>query len=317
MVLSTIRTVVLPYVGIPHTCTPVPSLYVCATYRLYNGSVTEWGIQLYVPRLWVAGRTAPSVTKGMAMTTCKHDFSRITGDTVTCLDCGHTRPYAPLWTREQYATRLHSALVWADTCPGDMLLSAQTRLDSLRRRIRRDGFNPEELVHYSQELGGWRITPEGGASYSVGASETWFYVGSTDTHAAHARVQDGSPMARIVSRAGYFRTIHGIWDGNSEESTIYAFPRMSDSAAQRIAYALTILTGNDCVLVVRAVNSGEDSPMVSARAYRVSVEWRNDGNRSLIDSQSSEGYAYVRNVRGGNVAYLVHSDNSVTTVEGI
>jgi hypothetical protein len=157
-------------------------------------------------------------------------------------------------------------------------------------------------------------TPEADEeSHFVGAYS--FYVGSSDTHAAHSRPADGSPLAAVVSRMGYARRAYGVWEGEHEEISIYRGVYASDAEAQRVAYALAILTGNACVMVTRDLTQTDiDRSLASVRAYRVTAEAAENGNRTILSSGSSTGYRFERDVRGETVAYLVHSDASVSAV---
>ena len=103
-----------------------------------------------------------------------------------------------------------------------------------------------------------------------------------------------------------------------------------DSTAQRIAYAIAIATGNDCVMVTRDLARGEgDRAMTSIRRFIVSEEsrvafgnrtlygspYRTSGATDFVDEISPGlGYRFVPDVKGDEIAYLVHADASVSAV---
>ena len=150
-----------------------------------------------------------------------------------------------------------------------------------------------------------------------------FYVGTTPTHDAHlngARAADAFPLeiARSVFESR-IRT-YGVWEGETEETAIYEARLADDATAQRIAYAIAILTGNDCVMVTRDAFKGEsDRAMTSTARYRVREVMTTEGDRTLYqvdhDADDNLGYRFERDVKGDEIAYLVHSDASVTPVK--
>lgn len=143
-----------------------------------------------------------------------------------------------------------------------------------------------------------------------------FYVGSTDTHDAHRNV---AGIADTLAHVGVVRApalTHGVWDGVTENVAIYTVELATDVQAQRIAFALAVLTGNVAVLVVRDTDRDDYSRTFgSTAAYRVDMHTERTGNRTLItDYDGQAGYRYTPSVGGSFVAYLVGLDNTVTPV---
>lgn len=152
-----------------------------------------------------------------------------------------------------------------------------------------------------------------------------FFVGSTARHDAHNGYRDA--VARLFYSANLLprvQNVYGVWEGETENVAQYTVELADDAAAQRVAYGLAILTGNDAVLVSRLAIKGEESLVFgSTRAYRVSEETRFSGNRTIVGNpfhgcngwDETPGYAYVPDSRGSHVAYLVWSDARVTAVD--
>lgn len=148
-----------------------------------------------------------------------------------------------------------------------------------------------------------------------------FFVGSTDTHDAHESidsiVMQAALLPTVLHDAG---KVFGVWEGQTERVAQYDVELSSDAVAQRIAYALSILTGNDCVLVIRDVEEREEHPAFnSIRRYRTFRETRYSGNRTLHTPPphyitDPAGWVLTPSVTGGTVAYLVWQDASVTPV---
>lgn len=154
-----------------------------------------------------------------------------------------------------------------------------------------------------------------------------FYVGSHGFYDAHTGSAAAYAMPKgLREDAHEARTrAYGVWEGEAEQVAIYELRLPDDAAAQRIAYAVAVATGNDAVMVIRAVNPGErDAAMSSVRRFMVDVEYVTEGNRTLIAGEGSptliagvgdsEGYRYVPSVKGWTVAFLVHSDATVSAV---
>jgi hypothetical protein len=113
----------------------------------------------------------------------------------------------------------------------------------------------------------------------------------------------------------------GVWEGVAEEVTRIRFDAPDDATAQRYAYAMAVLSGNDAVLISREAIAGEDDfTMSSARAFRVATvaayagENRTVAADNLIDALHAPGWAYTPDVRGDEVAYLVWADGHVSPV---
>lgn len=145
-----------------------------------------------------------------------------------------------------------------------------------------------------------------------------FYVGSTDTHDAHSGYRgDLARMLAQLADAPRVTNLWGVWDDEVERVARYDVTLADDATALRVAYALTVLTGNECVMVTRDALPVQDGfTMSSARAYRVTREIRYSGNRTLMDETGplAAGWALTRDVTGGTVAYLVWSDAHVSPV---
>lgn len=151
-----------------------------------------------------------------------------------------------------------------------------------------------------------------------------FYVGSTNTHSAH----NASDRTRILdlldgvtgTEDNLPELVWGFWEGEIERTAVYSVELASDAVAQRIAYAISILTGNDCVLVTRGVETREEHPAFnSIRRYRTFRETRYSGNRTLHTPPphfmtDPAGWVLTPSVTGNTVAYLVWQDASVTPV---
>jgi hypothetical protein len=156
-----------------------------------------------------------------------------------------------------------------------------------------------------------------------------FYVGSTSQHGAHDE-DDAWTLRAIVGQGDAPDYIWGVWDGEVEATAAYQLRLADDATAQRIAYALAILTGNDCVMVTRDLARGEgDRAMASVRPFIVSQEsrvafgnrtlytspYRNSGAPDFVDEISPGlGYRFVPDVKGDEIAYLVWADASVSAV---
>ena len=147
-----------------------------------------------------------------------------------------------------------------------------------------------------------------------------FYVGTTTFHDAHISTKAIDAFPREL-RSAVFNSrncVYGVWEEETEETAIYTAELASDEIAQRIGYAIALLTGNDCVLVIRAATREEShQAMHSTARYRVTREIRYAGNRTLLDETGplAMGYAFTHDVRGDYVAYLVNSDASISPVE--
>ena len=145
-----------------------------------------------------------------------------------------------------------------------------------------------------------------------------FYVGSTETYDAHCPndvyLWRAFPEGDLTPET---RT-YGVWNGDTENTSIYTAELASDEIAQRIGYAIALLTGNDCVLVIRAATREEShQAMHSTARYRVAREIRYAGNRTLLDETGplAMGYAFTHDVRGDYVAYLANSDATISAID--
>lgn len=142
-----------------------------------------------------------------------------------------------------------------------------------------------------------------------------FYVGTVPFHNAHISMKalDAFPetMRDIVFDSR--KRVYGVWEGVTEETAIFSAELASDEIAQRIAYAIAILTGNDCVLVIRPADEmAHEKSFNSTARYRVRREFRYAGNRTLLGDEI--GYAFTRDVKGSHVAYLVNNDATLSHV---
>ncbi len=153
-----------------------------------------------------------------------------------------------------------------------------------------------------------------------------FYVGSTDAHHAHTVQGNPVPDAFPLHLGNVERAlVYGVWGGVTEATAIYSAELASDDVAQRIAYAMTVLTGNACVLVVRDTNDRDDvHSLNSTRRFRVSSRTVLTGDRTLYTESGQTvkgaddwpGYRYESDPTGAEIAYLVHLDATVTPVQG-
>lgn len=147
-----------------------------------------------------------------------------------------------------------------------------------------------------------------------------FYVGSTDAHNAHAPFALTPTFARMGLPDSVPTLTHGIWEGTTENVAIYTVSLATDVQAQRLAFALAVLTGNDAILVVRDTDRDDYSRTFgSTAAYRVDIEHVLTGNRTMYPADPFEprhyGYRYTPAVGGVYVAFLVGLDNTVTPVQ--
>ena len=143
-----------------------------------------------------------------------------------------------------------------------------------------------------------------------------FYVGSTPQFDAHisTRAIDAFPRELWPSLFLHKECVYGEWEGKREETVILTAEFDSDAIAQRIAYAVAILTGNDCVMVLRRALLTEGiKAMDSIARYTATREFTNTGNRTFFNHES-EGERFTPDIRGEYVAYLVHADATVTPI---
>lgn len=146
-----------------------------------------------------------------------------------------------------------------------------------------------------------------------------FYVGSTDTHDAHRSHTRVVPAFGEAYRTQGVTFTQGVWDGVTENVAIYTVELATDVQAQRIAFALAVLTGNVAVLVVRDTDRDDHARTFgSTAAYRVDAIGSLNGNRTLYQASAATepgaGYTYTPAVMGAYVAYLVGLDNTVAPV---
>lgn len=146
-----------------------------------------------------------------------------------------------------------------------------------------------------------------------------FYVGSTDTHDAHRNHASVVPAFGEAYRTQGVAFTRGVRNGATENVAIYTVELASDVQAQRLAFALAVLTGNDAVLTVRDVDRDDHTRVFgSTAAYRVDIKRDSAGNRTLyVTDQGAHpfaGYRYTPTAGGAYVAYLVGLDNTVTPV---
>lgn len=143
-----------------------------------------------------------------------------------------------------------------------------------------------------------------------------FYVGSTDAHNAHAPFALTPTFVRMGLPDSVPTLAHGIWDGTTENVAIYTVSLATDVQAQRLAFALAVLTGNYAILVVRDTDRDDYSRTFgSTAAYRVDQRTTYSGNRTFIPEYGAgAGYRYIPAVGGAYVAFLVGLDNTVTPV---
>jgi hypothetical protein len=145
-----------------------------------------------------------------------------------------------------------------------------------------------------------------------------FYVGETYWHDAHvgSKAAEAMPGELRIDAHDSRERLYGVWEGKTERVAVYRLPLADDAVAQRIAYAIAILTGNECVMVTRDAFKGEsDRAMNSTARFRVSARIAEDGNRTLYDGTvPGRGYRFEPDVKGDEIAYLVHSDATVSAV---
>ena len=144
-----------------------------------------------------------------------------------------------------------------------------------------------------------------------------FFVGSTETHKAHSDTH----ATDIIDQAELSYDIQharGMWEDTLEDTALIAVNLESDERALMVAHALSVATGNDCVLVSRNGKAGDDSPFKSLRRFFVTWEHATTGNRTISGSGDTrtEG-RYVPDIHGNVVAWLVWRDSvTVSPIEG-
>jgi len=153
-----------------------------------------------------------------------------------------------------------------------------------------------------------------------------FYVGTTPAHHAHTDVERvRTALPRRIGDYSLFnvREEWGVWEGEVEPVAVIRADIPNDATAQRIAYAMAAITGNAAILVSRQATPYEgDSSMASTARFRVSTEWRVTGNRTIASLAPQtpggdghpQGWSFVPDVKGPDVAYLVTSDATVEPV---
>lgn len=111
-----------------------------------------------------------------------------------------------------------------------------------------------------------------------------FYVGSVDFYDAHTRTAalEAVPAAMRDAAQDECLRLWGVWEGRTEAVTVYELRLSDDSAAQRIAYAMAVATGNESILVTRDATQADcDRAMTSTARYRVTAESVREGNRTI------------------------------------
>lgn len=146
-----------------------------------------------------------------------------------------------------------------------------------------------------------------------------FYVGETYWYDAHvgSKAAEAMPGELRIDAHDSRERLYGVWEGKTERVAVYRLPLADDAVAQRIAYAIAILTGNECVMVTRDAFMGEsDRAMNSTARFRVSARITEDGNRTLYDGTVlGRGYRFEPDVKGDEIAFLVHADATVSAVQ--
>ena len=153
-----------------------------------------------------------------------------------------------------------------------------------------------------------------------------FYVGSTDSWLGHWSMTIGSVANGALLHP---RKLAGEWNGATEYTGEFTIELDSDAAAQRVAYAMAVITHNAAILVVRDLDSFERELSLKSVARYV-VTMRHDilsGNRTFSNvpdeprvytvdylSQREYGYAYAHDIKGEYVAWLVNSDATVSAI---
>lgn len=138
-------------------------------------------------------------------------------------------------------------------------------------------------------------------------------VGSTATYRAH---DDEGRLGDVLTSLPIYssRAVTGVWDDVPEDTMLYTLELPDDATALRIATGLAMLTANACVLVSRAIQPGDDSPMGSLRKFRVATRFTDTGDRTITDPATGTGYRYAPDITGNTVAFLAWRDGRATTV---
>lgn len=143
--------------------------------------------------------------------------------------------------------------------------------------------------------------------------EFQFYVGSSEHWLGHWPIVIGTIGKQFPDKR------FGVWNGEREHVGILTVEFNSDADAQRYAYALTVVTRNDCVLVVRRLDEFERNlSLRSVARYVVRKQYSTTGNRTLRAHPASNddmGHQYVHDINGHYVAWLINSDATVSEVK--
>jgi hypothetical protein len=143
-----------------------------------------------------------------------------------------------------------------------------------------------------------------------------FYVGTTDSWYGHwsitiGAVQDGALL--------HPNKVHGVWDGAVEAVGTFDIELSNDGMAERVAYYLTVATGNDCVLVTRGLDAFEKN--ISSRTmarFIVRADSATTGNRTLnstLVESDTIGTVFRPDITGDTIAFLVYSDATIGRIE--
>lgn len=151
-----------------------------------------------------------------------------------------------------------------------------------------------------------------------------FFVGSTTQHSAHDHV-DNTLLEAYLLRTHVFDApvlTFGVWEGETEATAIYSAELSDDATAQRVAYAMAVLTGNAVVMVVRDTTDRDTyQSLNSTMRYRASIAYTCDGNRTIshpsnvvdgVPMWGSLGYAYESDPTGPEIVFLVGLDATVS-----
>lgn len=138
------------------------------------------------------------------------------------------------------------------------------------------------------------------------------YVGTASHYRAHNLDYSRTVEYLEEHHPGYrAQRVWGVWDGAVERTDQFTLDLPTDAVAERVATALSVLTGNDCVLVTRLAGDS-DRPaggFGNRDKFRVATVTRTEGDRTLYSEPTA-------NLRTGDVLPFYGTVTHLGTMAG-